>query len=135
MTWTFDDTDLSTDLARVRLTIGDTNTNDQGLTDEVIAYFLDDVGDDIIHGSLQAARALRAKWQRDIDRNNLGVSSPRSQKVQHLNDTISELEQRLSYKGTPFLGGVSDDRAASLESDTDFPTPAFRRDDFDNKDA
>ena len=41
MTWTYDATSIGTDLAKVRLLIGDTETTDQQMTDEEINFFID----------------------------------------------------------------------------------------------
>ena len=66
MTVTYDETDLSTDLAQVRLKIGDVDTTTTTgsrsdwtiiLTDEEIEAFLTETGDDV---NLAAAYALRA---------------------------------------------------------------------------
>lgn len=132
MTWTYDGTDLSTDLAKVRRNIGDTNTNDQGLTDEEINSFLSD-GLSVDAASLRSAQALYAKWVRDVDRSNLGMSASRSQKLQHLKDLIDGyLKPRVNRRATPFLGGVSQDSKNSLEEDSDFIQPRIRRGQFDN---
>lgn len=125
MTWTYDSTDLSTDLAKVRLDIGDTNTNDQGLTDEEINRFLDSYS--LAGATLRSAQALYAKWVRDVDRSNLGMSAQRSQKLQHLMDIIKELQKRTGRRAAPFLGGVSQDNKDTLNSSEDFIQPAFQR--------
>lgn len=131
MTWTYDSTSITTDLGRVRRNIGDTNTNDQGLSDEEIQSFLDD-GLTVDHASLRSAQALYAKWVRYVDRSNLGMSASRSQKLQHLKDLIDGyLAKRVGRRAAPFVGGVSQDGKEDLESDTDFITPRTRRGMFD----
>ncbi len=133
MTWTYDPTDLSTDLARVRLEIGDTNTNDQGLTDEEINYYLVTSGLGLAQSTLRCAEALYARWVRDVDRSNLGMSANRSQKLQHLKDLIDgHLRPRHMRRVTPYLGGVSESAKDSLRSDTDAVQPGIRKGQFDN---
>lgn len=134
MTWTYNAADLSTDLAKVRRNIGDTNTNDQGLSDEEINSFLVDDGLSLDSATLRAAQALYAKWVRDVDRSNLGMSANRSQKLQHLMDLIDKyLAPRVRRRATPFLGGVSVSGKEDIESDEDYIQPGIKRGQFDNQ--
>jgi len=128
MTWTYDSTDLSTDLAKVRLDIGDTNDNDPGLSDEEINSFL--AATNLAGATLRAAQALYAKWVRDIDRSNLGMSASRSQKLQHLRDLMEGLRARASRRAPPFVGGVSQTSKDAITEDTDYVDNAFTRDQF-----
>ena len=128
MTWTYDATDLSTDLAKVRLDIGDTNTYDQGLSDEEINSFLARYG--LAGATLRSAQALYAKWVRDVDRSNLGMSASRSQKLQHLRDVIDDLQARAGRRASPFVGGVSQSSKDSLAEDTDLVDAQFKRGEF-----
>ncbi|NIU03769.1 MAG: hypothetical protein GWN29_04945 [Gammaproteobacteria bacterium] len=126
MTWTYDSTDISTDLAKVRLEIGDTNTYDQGLTDEEINRYLGSYS--LAGATLRCAQALYAKWVRDVDRSNLGMSASRSQKLQHLRDLIEYLQARASRRASPYIGGVSQDAKDGLDEDEDHVLPAFKKD-------
>ena len=129
MTWTYDETDLSTDLAKVRLDIGDTNTNDQLLSDEEINSFLSRY--DLAGATLRSAQAAYAKIWRDVDRSNLGISASRSQKAQQLRDLIDDLKKRTGRRGRPFVGGVSHASKEALQEDDDVVQPEFQRDQFD----
>jgi ABC-type sulfate transport system substrate-binding protein len=129
MTWTYDNTDLSTDLAKVRLDIGDTNTNDQLLTDEEINIYL--ASYDLAGATLRSAQAAYAKIWRDVDRSNLGMSASRSQKAQQLRDLISDLRARVGRRASPFVGGVSQSSKDALSDDTDLVDSEFKRDRFD----
>ncbi len=131
MTWTYtagDDADLN----RLRLVIGDTNTSDQLLANEELELMLDDAGDDLEVAAVAACKLIIAKLARDIDRNNLGMSATRSQKVQHYKDLLAELRATAGAKAGPFMGGSSVDQIEDLESDEDFIAPAFRRGVGDN---
>lgn len=132
MTWTYDPTDLSTELAKVRRNIGDTVSTDPGLTDEEIQSFIDEgLSTDLV--TLRSAQCLYAKWVRDYDRSNLGMSASRSQKLQHLKDLIDGyLAPRVRRRATPYLGGVSLNAKQNLESDSDAVHPRIRRGQFDN---
>lgn len=125
MTWTYDSTDISTDLAKVRLGIGDTNTYDQGLTDEEINSFL--ALYDLAGATLRSAQALYAKWVRDVDRSNLGMSASRSQKLQHLLDLINDLKKIAGRRASPFVGGVSQSSKDALSDDTDLVDARVKR--------
>ena len=138
MTWTYDPTDLSTSRAQVRFRCGDTNTNEQLLTDEEIAYILS-VQDAILLAAAQACDAIWAKLSRETDRSNLGMSSSRSQQVQHYKDLAKQL--RDEHKATegdraPVVGGtftgISKNERDSLRQDTDYIRPRAETDLWDN---
>jgi hypothetical protein len=132
VTWTWDETDISTDLAKVRVRIGDTNTNDELLSDEVIDSFLD-VRSDVVLAAIDCCRAIIAKLSRDVDRSNLGMSASRSQKVQHYRDLLAELQKQAaeSSSGAPRIGGISKTAKDDVDGDSDRVAPAFRRGQFD----
>ena len=127
MTWTYSSTSLSTDLAKVRLKIGDTNTNNQLLSDEEIQVSLDEYSDTKL-ASIGCIRAILAKLARDIDRSNLGMSAQRSQQIQHYKDLLAELSSESGLYAEPFFGGGSLDEKDSLESDSDYTGNVFVKD-------
>jgi hypothetical protein len=63
MAWTYDGTDIETDLNYVRLRVGDTDTNDQQLTDEEITSLLAMTDNKILAASW-AANMICAKYSR-----------------------------------------------------------------------
>lgn len=63
MAWTYDETDLETELNWVRARIGDTDTNDQQLTDEAITSLLA-MNDSKILAASAAAKLIAAKYTR-----------------------------------------------------------------------
>jgi hypothetical protein len=131
MTWTYDSTDLSTDLAKVRLHVGDTNTNDQLLTDEEINYALS-LETAILLASARCCDFIVSKLARDIDRSNIGMNAQRSQKIQHYMDLAVRLRQEYSTSsdglGEVFVGGVSDANNQTLADDSDYRQAVFQRD-------
>jgi hypothetical protein len=62
--FTYDGT-LDTDLEKVRLEIGDTDSTDPQFTDAEINYFLD--GNSVTEAALKACEALVAKYSRQFD--------------------------------------------------------------------
>lgn len=135
MSWTYDSRNIADNTAKLRLLVGDTNTNDQLLTDSEVTYILT-LETNLRLASARACDIIIAKLARDIDRNNIGMSATRSQKVQHYRDMAKDMraEARLERDDLAevFLGGVSKSVKTTLESDSDFIQPAFRRGAFDN---
>ena len=130
MSWSFD-ASLSTDLDKVRLYTGDTNTNSQLLANETIQSFLT-AGDSVINASIKCCRFIIAKLARDYDRSNVGMSASRSQQIQHYRDLIVELTTMSGSTAACSFGGLSYDDAEDIENDTDYKAPLFTRERHDN---
>lgn len=131
MTWTYDSTDISTDLAKVRLLIGDTNTNEQLLADEEINFYIGRKAD-VTLSAADCCDAIVAKLSRDTDRNNLGMGAQRSQKIQHYQDLADRYRNEGRMEAGAFAGGTSKSDEDSWEADTDTKQPRFQQDGFDN---
>lgn len=127
MTWTYDSTDLSTNLAKVRVGLDD-DTNDQLLTDEEINYILG-LTSSIAQARVRSIETILAKIARRIDRNQSGVSASRAQMTQHYRDLLKiEKSRALSGNLNAYGGGLSQSRIDSAIEDSDFPQPEFRVD-------
>lgn len=126
MTFTWDATDLSTDLAKVRATIGDTNSNDQLLSDEHITAWLTFYDDDVLLASRRCVRDIIAKLARDFDRSAAGFSGSRSQKINHYKLLLEELEGETGGLAEMFVGGLSKDTEESFDEDEDYKGPKLR---------
>ena len=126
MTWTYSATSISTDLAKVRLTIGDTDTNDQLLSDEEINYVLGRY-DDVDRASAECIKILLAQPEaaRAVDRSGTGFSATRSQRFQHLRDILAELQAKATSAAGATLTGVSVSERETLESDSDYIAASF----------
>jgi len=126
MTWTFDPTDMSTDLSRVRSNIGDVIEKDPFLTDEQIAVYLA-ATPDVTMASISAIRTgILPLIARRVDRSGTGYSASRSQMTQHYKDLLRDLELESSNNATSTWGGTSISERETLEEDTDFVPPYFR---------
>ena len=123
MAWTFSDS-LTTDRDKVRLKIGDTDTDDQLLSDETIDALLV-IRADVILCSIDAVRAILSKLARDIDRSAAGMSGSRSQKTQHYKDVLMNLVKESGGETRMKVGGISKGAADTLRDDTDFIKPSF----------
>ena len=134
MTWTYDTT-LSTDLAKVRLLIGDTDTDNQLYSDEEIEGALDLFGN-IYMAAAALADGLSARFAQSnsITVDGLQVSSG------DMANAYAALAKRLralaasapGALGTPFVGGISKSEIESVEDDTDRIESRFKvgKDDF-----
>ena len=141
MTWTYGGAPGTTTSATrrdaVRLLVGDTDTTEQQLTDEEIAFGLLQASDDIYNASALLCRALSGKYARLVDTSVESVSSSYSQRAKQ----YAELAVRLTKEGkklgsvglgVPVAGGMSISEMEGVETDTDRVPSAFRVDQFSN---
>ena len=135
MTWTYS-TALTADRDKVRIRIGDTNTNDQLLSDEEIAALLTAFSSDITLTVIGCIRNIIAKLARDYDRSNVGMSAQRSQKVMHYKDLLAEYmgagPEGLLAKAEAFVGGLSKSDEEAFLDDDDYKPGAFKFGQDDN---
>lgn len=128
MTFTYDNTDLSTDLSRVRRSIGDTVEGDYSLTDEEINRHISATSD-------LSAAAVRCQEDRIAiaalrpDRSIGPKSTQRNQILDGLERHLKLLKKRM-LKGSgsqlhTYVGQISQSRLDSQRGDTDFPQPSF----------
>jgi hypothetical protein len=129
MTWTYDAT-LSTTRDKVRALLGDVDTTDQQVTDEVIALLLSEQGDNMYRAAAAAARACAAKYAREA---SIGIGSLRiqsdtlSQKYLNLASAIDAMgDNAPGGLGSPIHTGGSVGDMEDAEEDTDRPAPSFK---------
>lgn len=135
MTFTYSDTDISTDLAKVRLLIGDTNSADPLATDEEINAAIS-LTSNVYEAAAWMCRAIAGKFARDIDTSVESVSRKASQR----RDSYVKLAQQLESQsvnlggglGVPYVGGVSIAAMDAVEDDSDRVPPSFKRGMFSN---
>ena len=140
MTWTYDGAP-GKDTAdgrrdAVRLLVGDTDTEDQQVTDEEIAFALSEASNNIYRAASVIARSLAGKYSRMVDSSFETISNKFSQ----IRDAYYDLALRMEREakklggglGVPVLTGVSEDEMRSVEDDEDRPDSAFRRRQFRN---
>ena len=127
MSWSYDSS-LPTDRDWVRFRVGSTNSADQGeiSNEEIDAVLAVKANKDL--AALAVARAILAKFSRDYDRSNLGMSGSRSQRMQHLKDVIAELKAESSNEAEPGWTGQSQAAKEAINDDTDFVGCPFTRD-------
>ena len=132
MAFTYSSTSISTDLAKVRLMLGDTDSDDPLLTDEEINYVLGRY-DDVDRAAAECCRLVLAspKVARAIDRNGTGFSATRSQRFQHLKDLLDMLTSKARIITAATFTGASVSAQETRESDSDYVPAAFERSQHD----
>ena len=132
MSWSFSDS-LSTDRDKVRFKIGDTDTDDQILSNEILDALLTEWSNDVHLTAIAAVRSIIAKFARSLDRSAVGMSGNRSIFTQHYQDLLSDLiKQNRGNSGVRYKGSFDRSRKDTIESDSDFVRPfsGVGRDDF-----
>jgi hypothetical protein len=131
VTFTWDATTISTDLARVRDAIGDTDSNDPILTDERINALLALYTDWRV-AAVHAIDRMIAHYARNASsRSAIGLSSSHEM-IQNLRDLKTELSRVAYASVAPILAGSSEAEKEDLTDDTDAVQPVFNRTQFDN---
>jgi CO dehydrogenase/acetyl-CoA synthase gamma subunit (corrinoid Fe-S protein) len=124
MAWSYNESLVGT-RDKLRLRIGDTDSNDPLLADETLNVLLADKGSDLALTSIDAVRAIIAKLGREFDRSAVGVGGSRSQKVQHFHDLLKQLTKESRLSTGVVVGGLSASRKEAIEDDSDYPAPSF----------
>lgn len=128
MTFTYDETDLSTDLAKVRATIGDVVEHDHySVSDEEIQRHIDATS------SLAQVYYLaqRDRYNRAViysSRSAAGVNADRSSVVNALKESMQQLAKDAGVRANLAIsaGMMSQDSIDTAKADTDYPDPPFR---------
>ena len=135
MSWTYSGDPASTTRDAVRFMVGDTDTTEQLITDEEIAYLV------TTHGSTnrvasEAARAIAAKFARLMSRSVGGLSANFSAKYsQYLalaNDLLGKDE---TVPVSPYISGYGVSAKAAVEEDTDREPTFAKKGQHDNYDS
>ncbi len=116
----------------MRFLIGDTDTSDQQLSDEEIAYLLTEYSA-ARRAALEAARSLQAKYARLCDQRTGDISISYSQRRDSYAALVRDLQRGML--GTPYAGGISQADKDSDEDDSDRVNPAFSVEMMDNPDT
>lgn len=130
MTWTYDGDPSANTRDEVRFLVGDTDTNDQQLSDEEIAYLLAEEGN-VAGAAVAAVKGLLAKYARLVDKSVGDLKLSYSQRAGQYAKLLQTLERRRLVRGVGIkAGGTSLARKETVEQDTDRVQPSFKRDQF-----
>jgi len=139
MTWTYTGTPGQDSAAErrdaARLLVGDTNTNDQQVSDEEIAFYLSEASNNTYRAAAIAAQGLAAKYARSVDTAFEGVRSSYSQRATHYKQMALQLEAKAVSAGglgMPSAGGISISEIERVDNDTDRVKPVFKQGQFSN---
>lgn len=135
MTWTWN-ADPTAQLDRVRILVGDTDEDDQLISDEEIGLYLTGgywaaASDHLAAASV--ANAIAAKFRRRATSvSEGGASVTWGQLYKHYTELAAELAERGATEGggsaAPYAGGISVGDVLSRDADADRVAPFFRRD-------
>lgn len=137
MTWTYAGSPGSSTAAElrdaVRLYTGDNDSSDEQLSDEEIAFLLDNNDDNAILAAIDACRALQARYSRQASKTIGKLRIAASDRAKAYASMIDTLEAK-AYEGTATadFGGQSISGKEALAADSDAIQPIFERgmDDF-----
>lgn len=133
MTWTYD-TSLSTDLAKVRFLVGDTDTNFQQLSDEEINSLISQYSS-VLRSSIQAIKGLISKYSFKNNETVGKISVNYDNVIKALSDRLKQLELEALNSGLGiYAGGISKTIRETIEDNTDIIKPFFTRDTHTNAD-
>jgi hypothetical protein len=131
MTWSYSGDPSGSNLDSVRFKIGDTDTNDQLLSDEEISYLITNEGN-VLSAAIQACYSIAAKFSRQADKGVGALRINASQKAKAYRTLAKELETQKNVVCLPFSGGAVTDNLEDLQDDTSAVQPKFYRDQFEN---
>lgn len=124
MTWTYAGDPSMSDRDAVRFLVGDTDTDDQLVTDEEIAWQLTEEAD--VYGAASTvAFAIAGRFARKADKSVGDLRVSFSQQVQQYRELAITLRQRQGQSlAEPYAGGISISGKRTVENDTDRVRPA-----------
>jgi len=142
MSWSYDATNLDTDDLSgrtnvVRFLVGDTDTTDQLIQNEEIAFALGQTNNNVYYAASQCAMALSSKFARQVDTQLDGALSA---DYDNLSKKYRELSFQLKQEGlrnsgrsfSVYAGGLTVSGIDAVRQNTNRVRPAFRRDRFKN---
>lgn len=134
MAWTYTDDPTTVPSDLVRLLIGDTDSNDQLMTDGAIDYALNRYSNDAYRAAALCARQLAAKFAREVDSSLESVRLSASQKHAQYMKLAVEIEKQggISSEIGGFVDGVSVASVETNREDTDRLSPSFLQGQFNN---
>ena len=139
MTWTYSGDPANNARDAIRFLTGDTDTNDQLINDEEIAWTNNQVTGSntaltaLYEVSYRVLLAIASKFSRLADQSVGDLSVSMSQKAQAARDQASELKALALREGSvpiPYLGGMSKSDKRIDADDSDMVQPSFRRGQF-----
>jgi len=113
MTWTFEE-DFTEVRDQMRSKIGDIITSDPLISDEALAFYYSDAGNDLLEGSIRAARAAAARLAHECDTTASRATSAKSQRHKAMLEVITQL--KTEQNTSPLKGDYSPDTSVPTET-------------------
>ncbi len=135
MTWSYSGNPGANAKDSVRFLIGDTdsNTRQQLLQDEEIAWLLSQYNDDPTQAAIRACEGIIAKLARLCNETVGSVSLSLSQKTDGYRKLLADLRTRSSMENmTPYAGGISKSDKRTRVQNTDRVKPDFEKHSMEN---
>ena len=141
MAWSYDPTDLDNTTASgrlniVRLLVGDTDTVDQQVQNEEIAFGISENGNNIYLSASWVARAISSKYSRQV---TTSLDGALSADYSDLAKQYQTLADQLEYQGKTngasvgiLAGGITKTQVEGVRANTNRIEGSFRRDRFKN---
>jgi len=126
MTWTYSGDPSSNDRDTVRFLVGDTDTTNQIVSDEEIAWAL--AQESVYSAAATVCDAISAKYARDVDTYlDRDVRANLSQASRAYASKARELRVKARSKiAVPYCGGISSSVKTTYEQDSDRVIPSFK---------
>jgi hypothetical protein len=129
LVWTYSQNPALSAKDAVRFYSGDTDTTDQFVSDEEIAFALSEEGS-AMAAAAAISEALAARFARQVDKSVGDLRLSLNQKAQAFAAKAQALRQRAATSTAPYAGGLSQGERDSARADSDLIRPAFRVDLF-----
>lgn len=130
MAFTYDPDNLTDSVNKVRLLIGDVDSEDPQFADEEIQAFINSTSTDQAAAAL-ALNALAARTAGLVDKWVGDLKLLESQKHRAYAEQAAVLLTGGRMLGIPSAGGIRVSQKESQEADSDLVVPSFRRNQFD----
>lgn len=130
--WSYSGDPASSQRDAVRFKLGDIVVGDPLLTDAEVDFCVSSEGS-TNEAAIAGARAIIAKFSRQVSSTDDKVSRENQQKVEHFQALVKELLANRTKRVTGiFAGGISKATKETQDLDTDRVRPAFTRNIHDN---
>ena len=134
MSWTYSGNPADSDKDAVRFLVQDTDTTDQLVQDEEIAWALTQ-GGGVYTAAALVAGTIAAKFARMADKETVGkVSVSYTKRAEQYFLLEDELKQKAATQNVPlpYAGGISVSDVETVEDNTDRVEPSFHIGETDN---
>ncbi len=122
MAFTYSGDPSSSSKDEVRFLLGDTDCKDEQLSDSEVSYLLAEYPSARL-AAARGARALAAKYTRQVSYTSGGVRRELSDRARAYNDLAAQLEADTGVGA--YVGGTSESEKDAFRSDSDLVQPNF----------